>query len=84
MVGEGCQGCMITFYAIQISNFYNRLSTYRRIVFNFLFLFIREVNSGPLVDLGNRHSSRASALSYRHILLLLFLFRIISVCGRWC
>ena len=36
-----------------------------------------------LVELGNRHSSRASALSYSRILQLVFLFRILSVCGRW-
>ena len=30
----------------------------------------------PLVELGNRHSSRASALSYSRILQLVFLFRI--------
>ena len=35
----------------------------------------------PLVEFGNRRSSRTSALSYRHILELVFLFRIISVCG---
>ena len=28
----------------------------------------------PLVELVNRHSSNASALSYKHILLLVFLF----------
>ena len=28
----------------------------------------------PLVEFGNRHSSRAPALSYRHILLIVFYF----------
>ena len=50
----------------------------------FLISFLRELYVIPLVEFGNRHSSRASALSYRHILLLVFLFRILSVCGRWC
>ena len=35
------------------------------------------------MELGNRHSSRASALTYRLILQLVFLFWILSVCGRW-
>ena len=31
----------------------------------------------PLVELVNRHSSKASALSYRHILLLVFFFVVV-------
>ena len=38
----------------------------------------------PLVELVNSHSSRASALSNKHILLLVFLFRILSVCECRC
>ena len=36
--------------------------------------------SVSLVELGNRHSSRASALSYRHILQLVYFFISDSFC----
>ena len=35
------------------------------------------------MELGIRHTSRASALTYRLILQLVFLFRILFVCRRW-